>query len=98
MKAIGILGGMGPDASTLFYQQVLSEYQRLCKPQFQQDYPEIFLYNLPIPDPISGIKNPERFTSLLIAGLKKLESVGVNFITVPCNTAHIYIDEMRKSI
>lgn len=34
----------------------------------------------------------------IIEGLRKLESTEVNFIVMPCNSAHIYFDELEKSI
>lgn len=98
MKKLGILGGMGPDSSSIYYQSVLSEFQKRRKPRYDQDYPEIVLYNLPIPDPVSGITDPELTLKTLVTGLKKLELMQVDFITIPCNTIGIFINELRGAI
>ena len=34
----------------------------------------------------------------IIEGAQKLESTGVDFIAMPCNTAHLYFEELQRSI
>jgi aspartate racemase len=77
---------------------ILAEYQSKCQPRFDQDYPEMVLYNLPIPDPATGIADKRILLASLGAGLRKLEQFPVDFLTVPCNTVHVLIDEMRQEV
>ncbi len=95
-KKIGVLGGMGPESTALFYQKIVQQCQKLYGAKYDEDYPEIFIYNLPLPDPVRGIKGGT--LSILMGGLKKLECFGVDFIAIPCNTINCFLPEMRKCI
>jgi aspartate racemase len=97
MKIIGVLGGMGPESTALFYRRLITQCQSQYGAKQDEDYPEIFIYNLPIPDPVRGIKETETRASL-VSGIKKLESIGVDLIAVPCNTIQYFINDMRKTV
>lgn len=97
-KIIGVLGGMGPESSAIFYQALIRECQRQYGAKYDEDYPEIFIYNLPIPDIVEGLKEPEKTLEMLVAGARKMQSIGVDFIVMPCNTAHYFYPGMAKSI
>lgn len=97
-KSIGVLGGMGPESTAIFYQSIILQCQKQYGAQYDEDYPEIFIYNLPIPDMVEGIKNPEKVLPVLIRGIKRMESIGVDFIAIPCNTTHYFFDELQKNV
>jgi len=97
-KIIGVLGGMGPESTAIFYHAVIKQCQKQYGAQYDEDYPEIFIYNLPIPDIVKGLEQPAETLDILIKGTKKIESTGVNFIVMPCNTAHYFYPSMAKSI
>lgn len=97
-KVIGVLGGMGPEATAQFYNEMIKECQRQYKATLDSDYPEILIYNLPIPDVVNEINNQKKIILMLTNGLKKLERFGVDFIVVPCNTVNIFYDKMKSSI
>jgi len=97
-KVIGVLGGMGPESTAIFYQALIKQSQHMYGAQYDQDYPEIFIYNLPIPDVVEGLKSPEKTAHALIKGAQKLASIGVDFIVMPCNTVHYFYPDMIKLI
>jgi len=97
-KIIGVLGGMGPESTAIFYQELIKQCQKQYGAQYDQDYPEIFIYNLPIPDIVEGLKKPDETLAMLIQGAKKINSIGVDFMVMPCNTAHYFYPSMSKSI
>lgn len=97
-KIIGVLGGMGPESTAIFYQALIRECQRQYGAKLDSDYPEIFIYNLPIPDIIEGLKEPEKTLEMLVGGARKMQSIGVDFIVMPCNTAHYFYPGMAKAI
>lgn len=97
-KVIGILGGMGPESTAIFYHAVIKQCQKQYGAQYDEDYPEIFIYNLPIPNIVEGLKKPEKTLDMLIKGAKKIDSIGVDFIVMPCNTAHYFYPSMAKAI
>ena len=95
-KTIGILGGMGPEATSLFFQKII----RFTPARKDQDHLKVIIYNDPgIPDRTASIlSNQESPVSRAKAGLKHLEKCGSDFIVIPCVTIHFYYEELKKSI
>jgi aspartate racemase len=98
IKAIGVLGGMGPESTALFYLSLIKQCQKQYGAKFDGDYPEIFIYNLPIPDVVEGIKKPSETLACLVRGVKKLEAAGADFLVMPCNTATYFYKAVLKEI
>lgn len=95
-KIVGILGGMGPYATCQFYQTILT----LTKAAKDWDHCRIIIDSNPhIPSRsrhlIYGEESPLEgmFESCL-----KLENYPVDLITIPCNSASIFIPELRKRL
>ncbi|MFC1732096.1 aspartate/glutamate racemase family protein [candidate division KSB1 bacterium] len=96
-KVIGIMGGMGPDATIDFYNHILS----LTPAEKDQDhYPALIYSNPKIPDRTESIASGE--TGTIIEYLQEttriLEKGGADFIAIPCNTAHQFYDEIVSSV
>ncbi|UCH57800.1 MAG: amino acid racemase [Candidatus Bathyarchaeota archaeon] len=95
-KIIGILGGMGPEATAdLFYKII-----RATPVEKDQDHIRTIIYSNPkVPDRTPAVlgtgENP--VPEMLMAG-KRLEEAGADFLIIPCNTAHHFIDELRESL
>lgn len=49
-------------------------------------------------DVILGVADIDIFLPYLIKGAIKLEAAGANFIVLPCNSLHIFIEEIRRSV
>lgn len=97
-KIIGVLGGMGPESTAIYYAAVIKQCQKQYGAQLDEDFPEIFIYNLPIPNIVQGLQQPEKTTAMLIQGAKKIESIGVDFMVMPCNTAHYFYPDMKSAV
>lgn len=95
---IGILAGMGPRSTSPFIDLIIDECQILYGAKYDEDFPKIMIYSLPTPFYIDRPINHELMKKTIIDGLKKLELTGVDFIAIPCNSAHIYFEELEKSI
>lgn len=95
-KTIGILGGMGPDATALFFQRVIA----LTPAQCDQEHIPIIINNNPqIPDRTDAIlANGENPVPALQDAIIILEKASVDFILIPCNTVHVYYDEMQRCV
>jgi aspartate racemase len=95
-RLIGILGGMGPEATLDLYRYILA----LTPATKDQDHIRILIYSNPrIPDRtaaiIAGGENP---LDCLIDSAMLLERAGAEIIAIPCNAAHYYLPEMRKKV
>ncbi len=96
MKRIGILGGLGPEA-TLYYYRVLID---LCheRPEANENYPEIIIYSLNL-DECRGLMELGDWAGLaakLVSGLQSLGRAGVHFGLIEANTPHIVFDDVKS--
>ena len=99
MKTVGIIGGLGPETTAIFYQQLIVA----CFKQNKNTRPPILMWSIPIGFKIESnfiTKNQdgEKYVLLLIEGARKLERAGADFLVIPCNSVHIFIKEIRKSV
>ncbi len=98
-KTIGVLGGMGPEASANLYSKIIKYAQYKYNAVQDFDYPPIIIYSLPLFGfDETGIVDEKLVKQQLIDGVKKLESAGCDLIIIGCNTVHIFYDEMQAAI
>lgn len=95
MSAIGILGGMGPQASTRLLRLLIEGTQKYTPAAFDDDYPEIILLNVPVPNFISNKNQLPNAKNILIERTKLLEIAGSTINGIACNTAHILLPELQ---
>lgn len=95
-RIIGILGGMGPEATVDFYREII----RLTPASRDQDHIPVLIYsNTRIPDRTAAILDgAEDPLPHLIDSARILESAGAGIIAIPCNTAHFYVESLRPAI
>lgn len=97
-KVIGVLAGMGPRSTAPFIDLIIDECQSQYGAKCDEEFPKMMIYSLPTPFYIDQLINHELMKKTIVDGLQKLESTGVTFVAMPCNSAHIYFDELQKSI
>lgn len=95
-KIIGIIGGMGPEATANFYMNLI----KATKVNADQDHFRVIIdSNSKIPDrtkAILGIGDspvPE-----MINTARNLEKAGVELGCIPCITAHYFIEHIETSV
>jgi aspartate racemase len=95
-KIIGILGGMGPEATIdLFYKII-----KFTPAEKDQGHLRIIIDNNPkIPDRTAAIlgKGEDPLPALQETA-KNLEKAGADFIIIPCNTAHYFLPLIQESV
>ncbi|MFT9494579.1 aspartate/glutamate racemase family protein [Anaerosolibacter sp.] len=98
MKTIGILVGMGPRSTTPFLELVLDQCQRQYGAKYDIEFPHMIIYSLPTPFYLDRPVDHDKLKISIREGLKRLESCNVDFIAMPCNTAHNYFYELADEI
>ena len=95
-RMIGILGGMGPEATLDLYRTII----RLTPAKRDQDHIQVLIHcNPKIPDRTDAIaQHSESPLPYLIESAKILERGGAGIIVMPCNAAHHYLPEIRRDI
>lgn len=97
MKTLGILGGMGPEATHFFYKKIVEGTPASCD---QEHIPTLIFSNTQIPDRSSKIETQDfaEIHSCMINSAKILQAGGADILMIPCNTAHYFIDVIRDNI
>jgi len=95
-KRIGIVGGLSPESTVLYYKTIVEEYRRRFG---NESYPVIIIYSV----------NFEAFTraveegrdgdakAILLEAIEALARVGADFALISANTPHMYFDDLAKS-
>lgn len=98
-KIIGVLGGMGPEASATLYSRIIKYAQSRYQAVQDSDYPPVILYSLPLSGfDETGIVDEEKVKTQLIDGVKRLEVSGCDLVIIGCNTVHCYFDVMQSAV
>jgi len=95
-KVIGILGGMGPEATLELFKRIILKTPAHC----DQEHLRVIIDSNP--------KIPDRTEAMLNGGVdplpllqetaRNLERAGADFIVMPCNTAHYYLDGIQAAV
>jgi len=99
MKSVGIIGGLGPETTANFYLEVIFRCQQLNNNQ----RPSVVIGSVPLlfeieRDLIAHNTGIERYIPFLQNEARKLEKSGVNFLVMPCNSLHVFIEEIREAV
>ena len=95
-KTIGILGGMGPAATSDLMMKIID----MTAADTDQDHiPMLIDSNTRISDRTAAIEGKgESPVPEMLASARKLEMAGADFIIIPCNTAHFFLPEIEGEI
>lgn len=99
MKTEGIIGGLGPETTAKFYLKVIAE-AKIIDPHIR---PPMIIWNVPIDlateeSFIKGNNESQTYIQLLADAALRLEKAGADFIVIPCNTVHVFIEEIRHAV
>lgn len=94
--AVGVLGGMGPASTIEFFRRLVAS----TPAGVDQAHLRILIDNNPhVPDRSNAIfgcgPDPRPVLEAMARGL---EAAGADFLTLPCNTAHVFQQAIRQAI
>jgi len=95
VKTVGIIGGMGPAATLDLFNKIL----KATPAKRDQDHIHIIIDNFPqIPDRTAFLlgkgANPLPY---ILKSVRTLERANVDVLCMPCNTAHYFVEDIRKA-
>jgi len=94
-KVIGILGGMGPEATVDCFTKILEN----TPARKDQDHLRLIVDSNPkVPDRTEAILGKgESPVPALVEGVQRLERAGADFAIIPCVSAHFFLEELRRT-
>ncbi len=99
MKTAGIIGGLGPETTAQFYLELIFDaFKKNAK-----ERPPLLIWSIPLAyqieeDLITKAEGEDRYIPYLQDAAKRLEKGGSDFIVIPCNSVHIFIDQVRSCV
>lgn len=96
-KIVGIIGGMGPEATVDLMNRVI----KATSARDDIDHIRMLVDNNPkVPSRIRALieKNGESPLECLQDMARRLEGWGVDFLAIPCNTAHYYHHGVQQAV
>ena len=93
-KTIGILGGMGPEATLDCFAKIIKN----TPAQRDQDHLRVVIDSNPaVPDRTAAIvEDGPSPVPMIVEGCHALEKAGADFIIIPCVSAHFFIYEIQQ--
>lgn len=95
MRKLGLIGGIGPEATIPYYHDIIYGVQRKVGKPF---FPELVIESLSCFEviPMSAQNRRRELKEYLLAGVKNLAAAGADFGALACNTAHMVFDELQR--
>jgi len=93
MKKIGIIGGVGPASTVVYYNDLIRGYRKLSG---DENYPQIFINSINMTEMLNYVGNNDRegLTDFLLSEIEKLSVIGADYIAIASNTPHLVIDNL----
>ena len=98
MKRIGIIGGVGPQATAYIYQKLIHASKDIYGAINNNDYPDVIIASVPVPDFISDTINLETAKAMLVRAAKGLEDAGCDALCIGSNTVHILLKDLQSEV
>lgn len=98
MRSVGVIGGLGPGATSWLYLELMKG----CIERDAPTYPWIQIYSVPLARRLespfltgtAGLGEERTVVDLVAGGVRALSDQGVGLVLMPCNTLHLYLDEI----
>ena len=95
MKKIGIIGGLGPEATIDYYKEIINAFKN---ENVDLNYPEIIIYSVNMSEFLSLMKEKkyDQVTTLLLEKIEGLKRAGAEFAVLSANTPHLLFDRIKE--
>lgn len=96
-RILGVLGGMGPLATQLFYRMLIEKTYA----HYDQEHLDMIILNhATMPDRTEAVLsgNSKTLYDRLLKDICWLKKNGVAAVAIPCNTSHIFVDSLQKEV
>jgi len=96
-KRIGIVAGIGPSATVLYYQGIVEEYQ---KRRGNQHFPEMVIHSLDFAEVNKYLDRGEWevLTDQLVSVVVGLQKAGCDFGLFACNALHLVFNQVQQRV
>lgn len=95
MKKLGILGGMGPESTLLYYKEIAARYKQRDENGY---FPVLTIETVNMYEMLGycNAKQYDLLTNYLLRGIYNLEKAGVDFAVLASNTPHVVFEALQE--
>jgi aspartate racemase len=95
MKKIGIIGGLGPEATIDYYKEIINSFKN---ENGDLIYPEIIIYSVNMSEFLNLMKEKkyDQVTTFLLEKIEGLKRAGAEFAVLSANTPHLLFDRIKE--
>jgi aspartate racemase len=95
MKKIGLVGGLGPEATVDYYKEIIRAFNNYGG---EMIYPEIIIYSVNMSEFLKMMREKDyrNATSYLLEKIDKLKDAGSDFAAITANTPHLLFDDVKE--
>jgi aspartate racemase len=95
MKTLGIIGGIGPESTVVYYRSIISGFRERGQ---AGNYPQIIVNSIDLSRflELMAANDYPGVTELLVAEVKKLAAAGASFGIIAANTPHVVFDDVQR--
>ena len=96
-KRMGIIAGVGPSATVLYYKQIIAGFRERLG---HEHAPEILIHSLDHGEINEYLINEDRdaLTDTLVRAIDGLSRAGCNFALIACNAMHMVFDRVQERV
>jgi aspartate racemase len=94
---IGVLGGIGPEATAEFYSKLIKRMQDQGLVHRNEDFPQVFVNSIPAPELIHD-NISDKDLEPYVKGLRELDSLNPDFAVMVCNTIHLFYEMLQGKV
>ena len=97
MKKIGLIGGLGPEATVDYYKEIHNLFK---KENVNLNYPEIIIYSVNMAHFLGLLEKGklEEATSYIVEKINSLKAAGADFAAITANTPHVLYPEISGTV
>jgi len=94
MKKLGLIGGIGPESTLLYYHDIVYGVQEKCE---QDMFPHLTIESVNVYEVLRLCteKKYEDLTEYLLGAIQNLKNSGADFAAISANTPHIVYDRLK---
>ena len=95
MKKIGIIGGLGPEATVDYYKELINAFKN---ENGDLNYPEIIIYSVNMSEflGLMKLKKYDQVVTILLEKINALKKAGAEFVAISANTPHLLFDQINE--
>jgi aspartate racemase len=96
-KRIGIVGGVSPQSSALFYKTIIEKHYQKNKDYY---YPEIIMFSVDFGKikVLQKENDPTNYIREFVKAIDSLEKAGADFAVIASNTPHRVFSQIEKQV